>query len=297
VTINRYYPTQSVLHITLVKGTVTVVKSDAAGVFLIDLDEFHGTIDGMAELEMARHDLTGTSYIGVHRGGFSWTEGKEKGSLTKFGGFKWSEGIRHDTVLPAAPNSDSPEPFETFYTGTEDMANVVFRWYSQGFVPDFQIQVSDHPLFVKRIYDKSDLTTGDINVSLSPGDYYWRVRGFSDEKVPGPFTKVMAFYVTDSLAQNTSKKSTAAPVPKEKGPPIRNSKMEIHGPMVIVSGTTIENARVRVNGESAVMLEEGRFRHIINFDKIGTHLVRITALDVNTGAQTVIEKTVEIVSQ
>jgi len=115
--------------------------------------------------------------------------------------------------------------------------------------------------------------------------------------VPGPFTKVMAFYVTDSQTQSVSRKNTPNPTPHEKGPPIRNSKVEIHGPMVIVSGTTIENARVRVNGESAVMLEEGRFRHIINFDKIGTHQVRITALDINTGAQTVVEKTVEIVSQ
>ena len=280
----------------LVKGGLTMNKNNADWSYALKMMEFKADIAAQAEIEMRNEVLTQTRYMAVFKGHVSWKEGEKDGIISRYGGLKWNKSFRRPVTLPTRVDIDGPNDGKNIFLDGQEQATVPFRWSSKSMTPEYQLQISDHREFATRVYDRANIKLASIDVPLGAGSYFWRIRGFSKENVPGPFSKIYSFKVMDGFQADNPQVETAEqkPAPSEPGPPLRNIDVRVISTMVIVSGATAEDARVNVNGVAAVMMEAGKFRAIINFEVEGKQTLRITATNPETSAETVVDKTVKI---
>jgi hypothetical protein len=171
-------------------------------------------------------------------------------------------------------------------------ASIDFRWTSRVHTMKYHIQISNSEYFITRVDENRSLPRADWNGKFPPGRYFWRVRGVSDNGLPGPFSEIRQFTVrppgAEILPEDTGKRRE-----RPSGPPVNDLDIEVINTMVIVSGKTNEGAKVSVNGVSAAM-EQGSFRAVINFNRAGEHNVRIISINPGSNAETIIERKVEI---
>ena len=273
------------LRIQLNKGTL-FLKKEGGSRIVLTMEGFRAESEGRAETELTHEVLTGHRYMVVADGDFSWQFGDKKGGLGRNQGLLWRDGDVQLIVTPSRPKIDAPEHQATIEPA-EGETIVPFRWHTAVHVPEFQLQVSHHPEFVTRVLDRTNLKNGAFDGPLPRGSYYWRVRGFSPEGVPGPYS-ISSMFTIEKGEGNAAK---AAP---SVGPPIAGVNIEIINTMVIISGRTAPEAKVNVNGVTAVMMDGGRFRAILNFLEEGSHDLRIVATDGTTAAETVEERKIRI---
>ncbi|CAM2006674.1 hypothetical protein [Acanthopleuribacter pedis] len=274
------------------------------GVFQFELDKSNkatmGLGDWKAEMrqgasgELSHIPVTKSSHIALHQGTADWTEGADSGNLTKYQSLHWQDGKRSASPIPVAPNLDQPKNRHTLLAPGGSERDIPFRWHSEIYIPSFHFQLSDQPLFVTRLEDKMGVTSSDVELSLGPGVYYWRVRGISDQGVPGAFSQTFKFEVTANEGSISQADAPEGPTSDAPGPPIRNLEVEVLGGMAIISGKTDVNASVNVNGVAAVMIEAGQFSAVVNFTQRGEHRLRIIAAYKESGGETVIERKVKI---
>ncbi len=283
----RFDSTQT--HLRLDKGVATLDKTSGREVVL-ELEGYQARSTQDVLLELSLQTLIDARYIAVHRGSTPWNEAGENGLLNAGSGFAWIEDKRREVSLPLAPAIDKRDLERTVYVSANEKAAVSLRWFSNVFIPECQVQVSAHPRFVIRVFDRMGIRTGDAEAMLPPGDYYWRVRGFNQENTPGPFSKTAKL----SVRVGTAKNLAGDPTVSDMTPLLSDLDVEVINTMAIISGRTSSDSRVRVNGVAAVMLDAGKFRAIVNFDRAGNHSLRIVATNMNNGAETVAERKVLI---
>ncbi len=259
----------------------------------LKLNQWKTSLKGGAG-ELSRIPVTRSSHVALYKGSAAWQEGSETGQLSKYHALHWQDGKRESSQVPVAPSLDQPKNRDSVLTAKGAAREIAFRWHSEIFIPSFHFQLSDQALFVTRLEDKMGVTSGGFELELAPGVYFWRVRGISDQGIPGPFSNTFRFEITENAGAKQAHPGDSTPRAEVKGPPIRNLEVEVLGGMAIISGRTDANAAVNVNGVAAVMIEAGQFSAVVNFTQRGEHNLRIIAADKETGGETVIERKVKI---
>ena len=282
-------------HVMLVEGVLNWTQKTNKP-YTLQMGEVVNRAERKVSLEMANQLLTNFRYIAVYEGRIEWADGKDQGMIETWTGFRWAEGERKRVFLPSVPVLTTPKSGEIFYSGDSKTGDLRFLWSSRKTAPAYQLQISDHTLFITRVFDQSNLVETEATVTLEPGQYFWRVRGVSGDRIPGPFSRTEVFYVKkgepeDSTVDQTTKKERIS----KAGPAIYGLKIEVISDMAIVTGRTVDGARVTVNEVSAAVMQGGKFKAIINFLKGGTQKVRVIAVIDDTGAETILERDVNIV--
>lgn len=215
----------------------------------------------------------GMVYCALHRGSAS-CEGMESRIME---GEAWILGSStpRKVGIPQSPVADSPANHQTFGVDPETgKGKIPFRWHTSDLVRSYQLQVATTPDFTVREYDDTSLTGGSLDLDLETGIYFWRVRGISQDRVPGAFSSVGRFDV-ENRPQKVEE--NGAFVRKPTGPAIRNVKVELISGQAIVSGRTSPDAVVTINGVKAIMEMDGRFSVIVSFMREGEQWVEIIA--------------------
>lgn len=259
----------------------------------LQMNQWKASLKGGAG-ELSHIPVTHSSHAALYKGSAKWQEGSETGLLSKYHALHWQDGKREGSQVPVAPSLDLPKNRDSILTAKGAPREIAFRWHSEIFIPSFHFQLSDQALFVTRLEDKMGVTSGGLELELPPGVYFWRVRGISDQGIPGPFSNTFKFQITENAGAKLAQAGDGSPKAKVKGPPIRNLEVEVLGGMAIISGRTDANAAVNVNGVAAVMIEAGQFSAVVNFTQRGEHNLRIIAANKETGGETVIERKVKI---
>ncbi|CAM2065887.1 hypothetical protein SCOR_10945 [Sulfidibacter corallicola] len=293
VIVHQYSTSGQNYDLELVKGELYISKGTDQNVVL-RLGQFRATLNAVSSAELNIIPVSRKMYFSLHKGTAAWTEGDENGTLVKYQAMKWVDGRRNQVPIPVAPGLDSPNNNESVATGTTGKATISFRWHTEVFIPEFQLQVSEHPQFFTRKADEIGVRSGGAEIELPTGKYYWRVRGLGEDNVPGPFSRVRMLSVTRQSSRTGDIADSGRPKANVPGPKVRDLKVEIIGGMAIISGKTSDNVGVNVNGVAAVMMGEGLFRAVVNFEKAGKHQLRIIATDKATTGETIVERTVQI---
>jgi len=277
------------VRVRLIKGAWTYQReAEGGGEAIFDMDRFQVRVAGKASFEMAKQIIMDQRCFSLFEGEAAWNELGDGGALSGGSGMVWTEGARQEIRLPPAPTIDPRDREIEAYAGDAREATVKLRWYTSTGGTNCQVQVSSHPSFVTRVFDRMGVRIGSVAADLLPGEYWWRVRGFAPENAPGPFAEVGVILVREGDPNQAEQ----GPPPGQ--PPLDNIEVEVIHTMAIVSGRTDDHARVRVNGAPAVMMDDGRFRAIVNFDRAGNHRVHIVAINMNTGGETETERVVLI---
>ena len=272
----------------LVSGAVNLEIETGTRVALI-LGSRRLEIRGPASIDTANLALTDTRLLSVFRGRVTWREGQETRELSDLQGLRWTGDEARETSLPGRPRPSTPEDNATIYTGGEDTGGITIEW-TAGIPGKVQLQVSDEPFFFTRVFDRQNLDDNH-RLRLSPGTYYWRVRSFTDHRLPGPYTKTQRFSVSRGSGPQQAAGTTGKP--KGEGPPIENVEVEIFKPTMMITGKTVSGARVRVNGEGASVMKDGTFHSLIDVVS-GKQKLRIEATDLRTGFTRVWEKEIDV---
>ncbi|MDJ0838839.1 MAG: hypothetical protein QNK37_20135 [Acidobacteriota bacterium] len=250
-------------------------------------------IQGPGVIEAANQVLTGNRQVSVYKGRVTWDGPVERHDFSDLEGMRWTGDEMTRTNLPGAPRPQSPDEDGMVYTNNQETTSVLFQWYSSGSRSTSQLQVSAQPYYFTRIFDNAVIPDEQVKVVLKPGVYYWRARSMGKNRIPGPFSKSRKLIVSKETG-TTQTTATKKEKPKAKGPEISDVSFEIFKPTVLVSGQTVAGSRVRVNGETAVVMDDGRFRSVINMAEAGQQMLRIEAMDPVTGNTTTWEKEIII---
>lgn len=276
-------------HCLLESGELILNKKKGKGVIEIEMNDHKFVMNEEAQAEFRYMPLVNEVYVAVFHGSVRWQGNGSSGSLFKYDGLHWRKPDATLIQIPTTPSID--EPTHESKVGIDlatGEATVPFRWRSNIFVQYFQLQISDTPQFVTRIYDNQRIQRPQTDVNLEKGTYFWRVRSISKDGVPGAFTKTMELHVGVYESQEQQPKTAKSKdVP---GPKLSKLDYNLIGMTVIVSGRTKPGIRINVNGVAAVQNEDGSFQAIVNFDSSGEQVVRIMAMDPTTGGETVRDK-------
>ena len=263
----------------------------------IECDALNGEFKGDAVAELALKQFTGSGYFALYEGAFSWSFGRERSLLGAHEAISWKGENQEVIQLPTAPRIESPTPHETVNVADNGKVEILFRWYTQLENSGFQLQISEKPTFVTRLVDREPITDSQMPITLKPGEYSWRVRAFSQDsrssRIPGPFTRHMTLYVSDSGLQSERKQVDAAETAKVKGPNIYKVEIQPFGSSVIVKGRTEPAMRVKINGMSAFVSDDGSFQAVIESRK-GSQIMRVEVTNPRNGARTVEERQVTL---
>jgi hypothetical protein len=94
-------------------------------------------------------------------------------------------------VLKARPEP----PFTTRPRADERTADdpVRFAWTRNVAAARYQLQVSNTPDFATRLVDRDDLSETEVQLSLPPGTYHWRIRSIRADGDVGPWSDEQGF--------------------------------------------------------------------------------------------------------
>lgn len=282
------------LEIHLDFGTIRVISENGASPLKLIQGKLTAQVNGLADLELARNEITGSGYLTNYGHDLSWEVEGHRGILKNDQGLSWLGRYPEIVTLNPPPRIEMPNNQSTYHADSGDTTRVEFRWYTQMTNDAFQLQVSDHHQFATRVFD-NHLEQTHTDLTLAVGTYHWRIRGTTKDKagqmIPGPYTKTMMVYVSLSglpaVTAPTTEKAAAPP------PEVENFKIETIGTSVIVTGRTNPTMRVKANGTSAILDEDGEFRAIIDLEP-GVQTIRLEISDPKTGTDSIIEKKVKI---
>jgi hypothetical protein len=148
---------------------------------------------------------------------------------------------------------------------------VTFSWTPVENVRGYHLAVSRNQFFnaASLVYEKT-VTGEQIVLSIPEGPYFWKVQSVGEG----------------------GKLSAESPVAKfsliPKGANALNLPLEVaefvqHGHMIEVRGRTEPGARVMVNGQEAVTMEDGTFRHLTNNLPTGDNMITVTVQNTKGG--------------
>ena len=276
------------IELELIKGTVRVDKS-SSGRMVLQVRNLALETAERVDLEVSNQPLTDTAYVSLFTGEAKWKVNDREEKLDSRNGLLLvqSQWIGHS--LPSTPIPGEPSEGDVLFTQGKQQTPVRFSWSTVAASPEYQIQISENQYFASRVHDQL-VTSTYQEVTLPPGDYYWRVRGYKEQYLPGGFSRTRSIRVR---VGTTRPATTVSEANQSAGPPLDNLEIEVISDMVIVNGRTSSSARITVNDTSAFVVDK-RFRAVVNFNSSGKHRVVIKAIDPDTGAETVEEREVTI---
>ena len=110
-------------------------------------------------------------------------------------------------ILPAVPGkSNLVKPAQGIYT---DQSTVEFEWTASNYASYYQLQFDDSSTFGSPIYVTTPDPSGpmlsvNIGSTLTPGKWYWRIRGVNSNSVAGLWSVSRYFYLTEEISVNFS---------------------------------------------------------------------------------------------
>jgi hypothetical protein len=148
---------------------------------------------------------------------------------------------------------------------------VTFTWTPVENVRGYHLAISKNQFFSQSslVYDKT-VTGEQITVSLPDAAYFWRVQSVGEGGKLSAESPISRFSLLPKGADGLS-------ISLEVDPFVQ------HGHMIEVRGRTEPGARVMVNGQEAVMMPDGTFRHLTNPLPAGENMVTVTAQNAKGG--------------
>lgn len=152
---------------------------------------------------------------------------------------------------------------------------VTFSWTPVENVRGYHLTVSRNQFFnaTSLVYDKT-VTGEQIALSIPEGVYFWKVQSVGDG---GKFSAESPMARFSLVPRGTSAISV----------PLEVAEFVQHGHMIEVRGRTEPGARVMVNGQEAVVMGDGTFRHLTNSLPAGDNVITVTALNSKGGVNSV----------
>ncbi|MCB1045301.1 MAG: hypothetical protein KDC35_20335 [Acidobacteria bacterium] len=271
-------------HLNLSVDEGLVVVNHRGGSTEVAFRDHKFKLDPPATMEIASSDSSHGDYVSIQSGRAEWVGGGITGTLSSNQSLTWDGDGRVLVDLPSAPILDAPVGNQSFpATSVESPVNVKFDWHIRQPVPSYQIQVANTNRFEEIIKD-TVLPDNSLQVELTAGVYFWRVRAISDSGIPGTFSPISQVRVEVAQSGTTS---------TSDGPKIYDTQIEIIADTAIVKGRSVKDAVISVNGVKAVMNMDGTFSVIVNFKRAGTQWVEIIARD-SRGRETISRHKVEV---
>lgn len=151
---------------------------------------------------------------------------------------------------------------------------VTFSWSQVEGVHGYRLSIAHNQFFSGSsvVFDKT-VTGEQIVLSIPEGAYFWKVRSIGDSGKESADSPVNRFTLAP---KGTSSLSIALEV----------GDFVQHGHMIEVRGRTEPGARVMVNGQEAVMMGDGTFRHLTNPLPVGENVITVTAQNSKGGYNT-----------
>jgi len=180
-------------------------------------------------------------------------------------------------ALPAAPVVLEPAPH--LETSLDATRRLVLSWEPVPGAPRYALQVSRNRLFVDNLIDVESRTKTVATLELrGEGNFQWRVAALSRDGLQGPWSEARSFRVAAGLR------------PGERGdttpPPIEIEQVQVYGNLFIVSGRTEPGAKLRVNGESASVAQNGAFTKTLLVGREGWSVIEFVAADLSGNVAT-----------
>jgi hypothetical protein len=151
---------------------------------------------------------------------------------------------------------------------------VTFSWSQVDNVRGYRVSIAHNQFFngASVVFEKT-VTADQIVLAIPEGTYFWKVRSLGEggkESADSPVNRfILAPKGTGSLS-----------IALEVGDFVQ------HGHMIEVRGRTEPGARVMVNGQEAVMMGDGTFRHLTNPLPAGENVITVTAQNTKGGYNT-----------
>jgi hypothetical protein len=192
-------------------------------------------------------------------------------SYTKASFTSNSKGMTKSKELQP-PTLISPAPLQNVFVD-QATKGVAFSWAPVDNVKEYHIKINRNPSFSGPGVDDKKAATQVLVTNLQEGiPYYWQVRSIGQDGKESIESEIYRFTI----------------VPKGTG----SLALEVGdfvqmGHVIEVKGHTEPNARVMVNGQEAVVANDGAFRHFTNPLPTGENVITITAQDAKGGVNTV----------
>src|SRR5262249_19884051 len=169
-------------------------------------------------------------------------------------------------INPAAQQQVSLSPGER---------GVTFSWTPVDSVKGYHLMVSRNQFFNAGfvVYDKT-VTGEQIALSIPEGAYFWKMQSLGEDGKLSAESPISRFSLVP-------RGNSAISVPLEVAEFVQ------HGHMIEVRGRTEPGARVMVNGQEAVVMGDGTFRHLTNALPTGDNMITVTALNSKGGVNSV----------
>jgi hypothetical protein len=170
----------------------------------------------------------------------------------------------------------SPPPMQSVF---QDPATkgVNFTWSPVDNVREYHLRISKNPSFTGQlVVDDRKPTTQVLVTNLPEGVYYWEVLSIG----------------ADGKESSESEVSKFTLAPKGTGSLALELDYVQLGHVIEVKGRTEPNARVMVNGQEAVVGNDGAFHHFTNPLPTGENLITVTAQNSKGHVNTVTKQVV-----
>ncbi len=173
------------------------------------------------------------------------------------------------------PRLKGPENFAKFTANQNGFASVSLAW--DGDASDgYAIELSAEPLFAKPLRVRENYPAGDISFAdLTEGVYYWRVTcGDLDD----PRSLPSAWRLFEISGGDTAAPEASAD--RGRMPRLNVTHVQVQGYIVIISGRSEPNAKVMVEGESAIVDEKnGQFSYAASMPGKGVYTLNVVAMN------------------
>jgi hypothetical protein len=180
-------------------------------------------------------------------------------------------------ALPEAPAQS--EPAAHLETSLDASRTLVLSWEPVTGAARYALQVSRNRLFVDNLIDVDSRIKTTATLELrGEGSFQWRVAALSRDGLQGPWSEPRAFRVV------------AGARPGERGdrtpPPIEIEQVQVYGNLFIVSGRTEPGAKLKINGESAAVGQNGSFTKTLLVAREGWSVLEFVASDLSGNVST-----------
>ncbi len=195
-----------------------------------------------------------------------------------------SSGIISEFQMIKAP--ELKEPVDKKNISIDEGSNIVFKWNRVVEANSYNFYFSYNPIFLnsRLINIRKSFTT--INITdFKESPVFWKVCSVDRINREGLCSEPFKFHI----------KNLIQILQLWKNPP----KLKIEGPLtptgnlVIIKGSTDLGVNLTINGEEVNVDSSGNFMHILRFNTIGEHSIRIVARNLS-GAEKVFTKNVII---
>ncbi len=193
-------------------------------------------------------------------------------------------GIISETQLLPPPKLIEPEDSKNI--SIDEGSNLIFKWEKITGAKSYNFYFSYDPLFI----NPKIINTKDTMLSLHITDFQespvrWKVCAVKSTSQKGICSKVRNFHI----------KNLIQILQLWKTPPLLEIEEPLTptGNLVIIKGKTDLGVNLTINGEEVTIDSSGKFMHILKFNTIGEHQIKIVAKNLS-GAKKVYTKNVII---